>query len=305
MKERDGLNFRLLISVLAVAGVSGCGPSYSPDTYASNAAQQANKADQGVIVGVRKVAVSAAGTVGTLTGAAAGGVAGSQVGVGAVSAFSALGGGLVGGIAGSAVEHATSDTTAFEYIVRKSNGDLVSVAQKDVTPLALGQKVLVIAGSQARVVPDYTVPIAALPAGSGETAKPGSSSAEPKPADAKPADGQPAVATLPAGSPPAMATPQAVPPAAVSGAALPVAGAPVPAPIVTAPTPGQPAAGMPVAAPPAGPTSTATVPGDVRPTPPGDTKIPAAQAGGSPSAPAVPSDKPATAAAKPSDNATP
>ncbi len=139
-------------------GLAGCGPSYSPDTYASNAVQQANPVQQGVIVGVRDVGVSAAGTVGTVTGAAAGGIAGSQVATSPLSAFTALGGSLVGGLAGSAVEHSTADTTAFEYIVRKANGDLVSVTQKDKTPLALGQKVLVIAGNQARVVPDYTVP---------------------------------------------------------------------------------------------------------------------------------------------------
>jgi outer membrane lipoprotein SlyB len=178
---------RLLISVLVLAGVSGCGPSYSPDTYASNAAQQANKVEQGVIVGVRNVAVSAAGTVGTVTGAAAGGIAGSQVATGPTSAFTSLGGALVGGIAGSTIEHATADTTAFEYIVRKPNGDLVSVTQKDKTPLVLGQKVLVIGGTQARVVADYTVPPQAQPAATAkaaETAKPEATPAEPKPTEA-------------------------------------------------------------------------------------------------------------------------
>lgn len=143
---------------LVLAGLSGCGPNYSPDTYASNAAQQANKVEQGVIVGVRKVGVSASGAIGTVSGAAAGGIAGAQVGVGPVSAITALGGSLVGGFAGSAAEHVSADTAAFEYIVRKPNGDLVSVAQTDKVPLVLGQRVLVIAGSQARVVPDYTVP---------------------------------------------------------------------------------------------------------------------------------------------------
>ena len=123
----------IFATVLMLAGLFGCGPNYSPDTYASNAAQQANKVEQGVVVGVRTVAVSAAGTVGTVTGAAAGGIAGSQAAAGPVSAFTALGGSLVGGIAGSTVEHATADTAAFEYIVRKPNGDLVSVTQKDKT----------------------------------------------------------------------------------------------------------------------------------------------------------------------------
>jgi outer membrane lipoprotein SlyB len=209
------LIWRFPVSAMALAVLAGCGPSYSPDTYASNAAQQANKVEQGVVVGVRNVGVTAAGTVGTITGAAAGGIAGSQAPVGALSAFTALGGSLVGGIAGATVEHATADTAAFEYIVRKPNGDLVSVTQKDKTPLALGQKVLVIGGNQARVVPDYTLPPEAPAVKSAEVAKPvetakplktpnvdaAPSPAEPsatetraietKPVDIKPADAKP------------------------------------------------------------------------------------------------------------------
>src|SRR4051812_5008776 len=132
-----------LTAGLLLGGLAGCGPSYSPDTYAAGAVQQANKVEQGVVVGVRKVGVSAAGTVGTVTGAAAGGIAGSQAAPNPISAFTALGGSLVGGIAGSAVEHGTADTTAYEYIIRKPAGDLVSVTQTDKTPLALGQNVLV------------------------------------------------------------------------------------------------------------------------------------------------------------------
>jgi outer membrane lipoprotein SlyB len=152
------LDSRLLVFAMVAAGCSGCGPSYSPDTYASNAVQQANKVEQGVVVGVRGVGVSASGTVGALSGAAAGGIAGSQVGVGPVSAITALGGSLMGGLTGAAVEHVSADTEAFEYIVRKPSGDLVSVTQRDKVPLVLGMHVLVIAGNQARVVPDYTVP---------------------------------------------------------------------------------------------------------------------------------------------------
>jgi len=146
-----------LFAALAVT-MTGCGPDYSPNTYAAAAVQQANKVDQGVIVGVREVGVSASGTTGALVGGTAGGIAGAQAGSGATSALGALGGSLVGGIAGSATEHAVGDTRAFEYIVRKPNGDLVSVTQKDAEPLPVGQKVLVIAGNQARIVPDYTVP---------------------------------------------------------------------------------------------------------------------------------------------------
>jgi outer membrane lipoprotein SlyB len=145
----------------ALIALPGCKPDYSPNTYASNAAQQAAKVDQGIVVGVRDVAVSANTTAGAVTGGAAGGIAGSQIGSGVTSAFGALGGAVLGSVAGSAAEHVQGDTTAYEYIVRKTNGDLVSVTQKDIEPLKIGQRVLVIAGQQARIVPDYTVPVAA------------------------------------------------------------------------------------------------------------------------------------------------
>ena len=186
--------------VLVLTALGGCGPNYSPDTYASNAVQQANKVEQGVVVGVRNVGVSASGTTGTITGAAAGGIAGSQAPVGPMGALTALGGSLVGGIAGATVEHATADTAAFEYIVRKQAGDLVSVTQKDKTPLALGQKVLVIAGNQARVVPDYTLPPDVSPNKSADTAKVETTGAVvmpkaeamPAPAETKPMEAKPA-----------------------------------------------------------------------------------------------------------------
>ncbi len=149
-------NLRACVAVAAL--IAGCSPDYSPDTYASTAVQQAAKVDQGLVVGVRQVGVSAAGTAGALAGGAAGGIAGAQTPGSVGSAFGALGGAVVGGLVGTGIERATGDTTAYEYIVRKLNGDLLSVTQRDTVPLKLGQAVLLIAGSQARIVPDYTVP---------------------------------------------------------------------------------------------------------------------------------------------------
>jgi outer membrane lipoprotein SlyB len=150
------LNVRLALTLPLIATLAACGPKYSPDTYATSAVQQANKVEQGTIIGVREVLVASSGAVGGVTGAAAGGLAGSQMGTGPASAFGALGGSLVGGLAGAAAEQIAADTKAYEYIVRKANDELVSVTQKDATPLPLHTKVLVIAGTQARVVPDYT-----------------------------------------------------------------------------------------------------------------------------------------------------
>jgi len=228
------LLIRLLtvLTLLAPAAftLTACGPSYSPDTYATNAAQQANKVEAGVIAGVRPVKISAQGAVGGVSGAAAGGIAGSQVGAGPTSAFAAIGGSVVGGLAGVAGEHLISDTNGFEYVVRKVNGDMVSVVQKDTKPLEVGQKVLVIAGPQARIVPDYTVPFDAPaktaaksgtqtpapttdahPAADGAAPHPAVTVTSPVPADTAVPPQLPTAFASPATTPPPVITPSEVP----------------------------------------------------------------------------------------------
>lgn len=210
MSQRSMSGYPLAIA-LAVLGLflTGCAGDYSANTYNAVAVQQANKVERGIVVGFREVAVSAEGTIGAVTGGAAGGIAAGSAPLGPVSrAFSAIGGTLVGGLVGTAAEHAVGDTHAWEYIIREPSGELISVTQADKTPLPIGQSVLVITGKQARVVPDYTV---ALP----EPAKPA-----PAPKPVKPT--------------PIVETP--LPPMA-------------PSPIVQAPPPAVPAPPAPVAAP--------------------------------------------------------
>ena len=228
---RPRAQFALALPFLMLGGCSG---NYSPDTYATRAVQQANKVEQGTIVGARQVDVRADGTAGAAAGAAAGGVAGSQIGQGSVAGtFGAIGGGLVGGLLGSAAERAAGDAKATEYIVRKGNGELLSVTQKDTFPLALGQKVLVITGNQARIVPDYTIsgdpsPAPHAAAGAGDAASRGAPASErgPVPDAAARAEGTAATA------------PPLVP---VERSALPSPADPAPAP--------HPGAGGPATAP--------------------------------------------------------
>ena len=186
---------------VGLVGVAGCTPNYSANTYSASAVQQANKVETAVVVGFRQVAISANGTVGAVTGGAAGGVLGSQSGtLGFNAALGAVGGTAIGGLLGSAVEHVTGDTKGWEYLVRKPGGEMLSVTQQDLTPLALGQKVLVITGSQARIVPDYSTP--AEPAAEAAPAKPKADEApvkEPQaPAPAPtPAPAEPAASATP------------------------------------------------------------------------------------------------------------
>jgi outer membrane lipoprotein SlyB len=194
----------LTLASLGAGLLAGCSPTYSPDTYSSNAAQQANKVDQGIVVGVRAVLISADPTLGSATGAAAGGIAGSQVGGGATSALGALGGSVAGGVVGNVVSHAAGDTDGFEYIVKKPNGDLLSVTQKDPAPLGIGAHVLIIEGPQARIVADYTVPIVVQPL---------------HPEPSKPAGDAHPPATGPADSPAGAITASPLPPPAAAGQA--------------------------------------------------------------------------------------
>jgi outer membrane lipoprotein SlyB len=223
------------LALAALATLTGCAPDYSPDTYNAGAVQQANKADPGVVVGFRQVSISAAGTVGAVTGGAAGGILGAQAGpTSAASALGAVGGGVVGSLLGTSIEHATADTIGWEYIVQKPNGDLLSVTQREPTPIPLGQKVLVIAGNQARIIPDYRV-ITELPTPAKdkpeEKAK-AEEKAKPAAAPEAPAEPTPTVVAAPAAPavPVIAATPLAPPDA--TGTPIP----PAPAEIAPAPT---------------------------------------------------------------------
>lgn len=217
------------VLALGLVGVAGCGAQYSPNTYSATAVQQANKVAQGIVVGVREIKVSASETVGAVAGGAAGAIAGSQIpGSTLGEAFGTVGGTMIGGLVGAGAEHAVRDTKAFEYIVRKGNGDLISVTQKDEVPLALGEHVLVIAGSQARIVPDYIVPL------------------NPQDADAQKETKEAAKSAVPPVKPSSVdtmsnaATPQAAPAPSPTNTPPPAeaASVPPPPPTLAAPAPG-------------------------------------------------------------------
>lgn len=149
------MTFAILAAV--ATGLGACAPPYSPNIYAADAVQQANKVDRGIVIGYREVTISDDGTVGAVTGGAAGGILGAQNEDSSIpTALTALGGSVVGGLVGSTIQHATGDTTGWEYIIQETSGNLISVTQRQMSPLPVGQKVLVIEGRQARVVPDYS-----------------------------------------------------------------------------------------------------------------------------------------------------
>ena len=225
--------------------LAGCAPTYSADEYAARAVQQANPVQQGVIAGSRRVSVAADGSTGATAGAAAGGaIGGAAVAGNSVStALGAVGGALVGGLVGNAAERTSANTNAIEYIVRKNNDELISVTQRDAEPIPIGARVLVIAGAQARIVPDYTdTQTDAAPPTAGSR----------RPATARPA--APTSETLPNLSPapegPTAQAPAADPAAATPNAATPASGGPLPLePAAAALSAAAPAASAPTSVP--------------------------------------------------------
>lgn len=227
-------SFSLCLFIVAAGGLAGCSSDYSPNTYSSSAVQQANKVEPAVVVGFRQVAISANGTVGAVSGGAAGGILGAQVGSGGMNAaLGTVGGTAIGGLLGTAMEHIAGDTTGWEYIVRKSNGELLSLTQKEPQPLPIGQKVLVITGSQARIVPDYSSPADPEPA---KTDAPKADAA--KPELPKPETPKSDIKAVPLAAP-------AAPPDSAAGTALTGGGGPI---RLTAPTDNTPAVDTPAPA---------------------------------------------------------
>lgn len=216
---------------VVLAALSACAPDYSPDTYSSVAVQQANKVDSGIVIGYREVKISDDGSVGVVTGGAAGGILGAEADNSTLpTALAALGGSVVGGLVGTAVQHTTGDTTGWEYIVREPKGDLVSVTQRQPTPIPIGQKVLVIEGKQARIVADYSSTAYAQPPAAPKSAaaikpEPGATPPSAAASSAAVAVNPPPAAALAPGAP-TQATPPMAPAVAPASLAPPPPSAP-------------------------------------------------------------------------------
>jgi outer membrane lipoprotein SlyB len=141
---------RHVVCAALVTALAACAADPSTHAPVGVIAPRSGNAEPGVIVGVREVAVSPSGRP-----APTAGDSGILPISNPISVLNAPGTPISGMIA--ATDHATSGATTLEYIVRKSAGPLVSVTQTATTRLTLGQRVLVIADTQARVVPDDAV----------------------------------------------------------------------------------------------------------------------------------------------------
>lgn len=100
--------------------------------------------DCGVIASVQEVRVKGdAGAVGTLGGAAAGGLAGAQFGKKSGKVLATIGGAILGGLAGREVEKQVTAKTEYDVVVNMEEGGSRSLRVAALNGLGIGSKVRV------------------------------------------------------------------------------------------------------------------------------------------------------------------
>jgi outer membrane lipoprotein SlyB len=107
----------------------------------------------GVVESVRSVKLEGTKTpIGSVAGAAVGGVAGNSIGKGDDNIIGAVIGAVVGGLAGAAIEEGITRKDAFEITVKLDNGTLIAIVQEADEQFKAGDKVrLIDSGGATRV----------------------------------------------------------------------------------------------------------------------------------------------------------
>ncbi len=135
--------------VAAIAGAAGCATSDGPQDYDTRDARVMQSVTCGTVESVRAVRLNEdQAPVGTVAGAAVGGILGSQVGHGAGSAVGAILGAVGGGLAGNAIEHSATEHEGEEIVVRLDNGSSIAVVQGAGGGIRPGDRVRVLNGGR-------------------------------------------------------------------------------------------------------------------------------------------------------------
>ncbi len=124
---------RISLALAAAFALAACAPSQRSDVYQYPQGMRAQTVEMGVIESVRYVTLGAPNTgVGTVGGAAIGGIAGSTVGgSGAANAAGAIAGAIIGGLVGNAVENSANQRNGIEVTVRLDSGQTIAVPQEN------------------------------------------------------------------------------------------------------------------------------------------------------------------------------
>jgi len=137
-----------------VAIVAGCA-SVGPQDYGRSEARVVQTVAYGTVEGVRTVRITEdKPIVGTVAGAALGGLLGNSIGHGGGRAAATVIGAVGGGIAGNAIERHATAQDGQEIVVRLDNGTTIAVVQGGAQGFETGQRVRVLTGPKgSRVEP--------------------------------------------------------------------------------------------------------------------------------------------------------
>lgn len=142
---------KITVTVTAILAtsllLSGCPASTSGSAYSRNQVGELQDVRLGYVENVRPVTIEGTRSgVGTVGGAALGGVAGSTLGSGRGNVAGAIGGAIVGGVAGSAIEQNVTRQPGLEITVRLDSGRLVAVTQGADERFFPGDRVRILTG---------------------------------------------------------------------------------------------------------------------------------------------------------------
>jgi outer membrane lipoprotein SlyB len=134
----------LAIAILALA--AGCASSGAPD-YTRSEARVVQTVAYGIVESVRPVRLAEdRPIVGTIAGAAIGGLLGNSIGHGNGRAAATVIGAVGGGIAGNAIERNVSGEDGQEIVIRLDSGSTIAVVQPGIRGFEPGQRVRVLTG---------------------------------------------------------------------------------------------------------------------------------------------------------------
>jgi len=132
----------LVASALAITG--GCA-TYGPQDYSYSEARTVESVAYGTVESVRPARLNEDhAPVGTIAGAAIGGLLGNSIGEG--NGIATILGAVGGGLAGNAIEHNASAQNGEEIVVRLDNGPTIAVVQGGSQWFERGQRVRVLSG---------------------------------------------------------------------------------------------------------------------------------------------------------------
>ena len=134
--------------------IVSCAEDINDNSYRMASVGEANRVGQGVIISVRPVQIQGDSQAGALTGGLAGGVAASTIGRGSGSVLASVGGALLGAFVGGLTQKELEEQQALQYIVRLTDGNMITVIQGMKNRLEVGQRVFVLYGQETRLIPD-------------------------------------------------------------------------------------------------------------------------------------------------------